>query len=1003
MADRVIDDPILNRPYDEPTRHFEFDAEGITDTIAERRRPSSYFIPVPQSRKGGRQLELTELTADQIQLNLLVNRIREHVTTWRRGGYPNVTPTTRRLLEHWSHPERDNRVLFCQREAAETAIYLAEVAPRTTDVWIRNELTAANAEHNDGLNRVALKMATGSGKTVVMAMLIAWHVLNKVATPMNKLYSKRFLLLTPGLTIRDRLRVLLPSDPDNYYRLRDLVPPELLGGLGQAQLMITNYHVFLPREVAAGRGVSRLTKEVLNPGRPSPFTESAGQVVTRVLRDLGGGSQELVVFNDEAHHCYRGRPDADKLTGPDRVEAKERNEEARVWLTGLRAIRNTVGIKTVYDLSATPFFLRGSGYQEGTLFPWVVSDFSLTDAIESGIVKIPRLPVDDNQVSRTVTYLDLWAEIRDELPKGGRRGQGALDPAQIPDTLETALRALYGAYQRQFHAWAASEDSAKGGTPPVFIVVCSNTSVSKWVFDWISGYSRNGVAIPGGLPLFSNIGDDGRWSHRPRTILVDSEQLESGEGMSAEFKRIAVTEIEEFRTDYARRFPGRPLDDVSDTDLLREVMNTVGKPGKLGEPVRCVVSVSMLTEGWDASTVTHILGIRAFGTQLLCEQVVGRGLRRRSYAVDENGFFTPEYADVIGVPFRFIPTVAQTRDVALKPTRRVHAELDRVAAEITFPRLTGYRMELSEDRLFADFRDDTRLVVSTADFPTETTIVGVVGDEETLDLTGLRAVREQTVTFELAKLLVGDYLRVEGQPRPWLFPRVVPLTRQWVAEQVTYHDDTFPGLLLVRQTAGRAAEKVMHALTWVGGTRVGTVLPVLRTFDPVGSTGEVDFFTTKTVFGTSPDRCHVTFVPLDGPGGNSWERAVAKALDTMPGVGAYVKNDHLGFSVPYTHEGITRQYVPDFLVRLADPDDGVCRTLIVEVSGSQKSPGPTAEKAATTRESWVPAVNAHGGFGLWSYCELGTAEITQAKKVLTAAMAALRELDVPARRSRGAA
>jgi type III restriction enzyme len=237
--------------------------------------------------------------------------------------------------------------------------------------------------------------------------------------------------------------------------------------------------------------------------------------------------------------------------------------------------------------------------------------------------------------------------------------------------------------------------------------------------------------------LFSNVGDDGAWLHRPRTILVDSEQLESGEAMSAEFKKVAANEIEEFRADYAQRFPGRSLEEVSDTDLLREVMNTVGKAGKLGEPVRCVVSVSMLTEGWDANTVTHILGVRAFGTQLLCEQVVGRGLRRRSYAVDDNGYFTPEYADIVGVPFRFIPTVAQTRDVTLTPSRWVHAEPERAAAKITFPRLTGYRMELSESVPWGDFRDETRLVVSTADFPTETTIVGVVGDEDTLSLDAL--------------------------------------------------------------------------------------------------------------------------------------------------------------------------------------------------------------------------------------------------------------------------
>ncbi len=281
MADTVIDNPILNRPYDEPGRHFAFDDAGITDVIVERRRPSSYFTPVPQSRKGGQQLELTEITADQIRRNDLVDRIRDHVAVWRGAGYPNVTPVSRALLEYWSDPDRDNRVLFCQREAAETAIYLAEVAPRTGDVWIRNELSRANTQHNGGLNRVALKMATGSGKTVVMAMLIAWQTLNKVAAPNNKLFAKRFLVVTPGLTIRDRLRVLLPADPENYYRLRDLVPPELAGGLGVAQLVITNYHSFQARELPAGKGVSSLTKQVLNPtGGPSPFTESPAQVAT---------------------------------------------------------------------------------------------------------------------------------------------------------------------------------------------------------------------------------------------------------------------------------------------------------------------------------------------------------------------------------------------------------------------------------------------------------------------------------------------------------------------------------------------------------------------------------------------------------------------------------------------------------------------------------------------------------------------------------------------------
>ncbi len=991
----LIKHPILNRPYDEPGRHFAFDDEGITDRIEDLRRPSSYFVPVPRPRKGTRQRELTELTADQIRLNELVNRVREHVTLWRNAGYPRVTPTTRRLLEHWADSERENRVLFCQREAAETAIYLAEVASRDADVWMRNTLDEANGEHNDGLPRVALKMATGSGKTVVMAMLIAWQVLNKIEAAQDKRFTRRFLVVTPGLTIRDRLRVLLPSDPENYYRLRDLVPAELHSGLGQAQIVITNYHTFLLREAGPTRGAAAITKDLLTArvGGRGSLLETEAQVVRRVLRDLGSGTQEVVVFNDEAHHCYRGRDDGERLTGTERAEARARNAQARVWFRGVCAVARQVGAKTVYDLSATPFFLAGSGYREGTLFPWVVSDFALIDAIESGIVKVPRIPVDDDRVAPTVTYLDLWGQVRDELPTGTRKAAQPEGEPVIPQALETALHSLYGAYRRQFESWQRPAGAEPGDTPPVFIVVCSNTAMSKLVFDWIAGHTHPelpDLAVGGKLELFSNVDADGRWRHRPRTILVDSQQLESGEAMSAEFRRIAATEIEEFKADYTRRFPGRSMDEVTDEDLLREVMNTVGKRGKLGEGVRCVVSVSMLTEGWDANTVTHILGLRAFGTQLLCEQVVGRGLRRRSYAVDENGFFTPEYADVLGVPFRFIPTVAQTRDVGMRPTRAVHAEPDRAHAEITFPRLSGYRIELPDERLYTDFRPETVLALSTAAFPTRTELIGVVGEAETLTLDELRAARDQQVAYELAKMLVQHHLAVSGQCRPWLFPQVVRLVRQWLAECVDYLDDAFPGLLLVAQQAHQAAEKIMHAITWRDGDRVGRIVPVFRQFEPVGSTAEVDFVTVKEVMGTSPQCCHVNFVTLDGAG-NSWERAVATALDsTLPRVAAYVKNDHLGFGIPYVHQGISRLYLPDFLIRLADTGDGVTRTLIVEVSGGRKSPGPTAEKAATTRESWVPAVNSHGGYGLWSYCEVGrVSEITKAKQVLTEAMDAL--------------
>lgn len=664
MPPVVIENPILNSPFDEPERHFRFSDEGITDEVVEGRRESGYFLPIASPRKKSGQMKFdTEWTQDRFLSSPRINRIRERVKQWRQGGHVGVTRTTARLLEYWGDPSRERRLFFCQREALETAIYITEVAPSYNDAWIENFLREENAGFNGGLPRLAMKMATGSGKTVVMAMLIAWQALNKLEDKHDRRFSDAFLIVAPGITIRDRLRVLLPQDPDNYYRERDLVPPDLVQRLGQARIVITNYHSFLLRE----RGdAAKLTKAILTKGAPSPFTETPEQMVRRVCRELGGKKQ-IIVLNDEAHHCYRGKPreGREALAGDDRAEAKKREEEARVWMSGLEAVHAKLGLRAVYDLSATPFFLSGSGYDEGTLFPWVVSDFSLIDAIESGIVKVPRVPVDSNAMTGAMpTYRDLWLRIREDLPRKGRRGDARTGAPTLPAELEGAIQSLYGHYRQQFEAWQADASrKAAGSTPPVFVVVCNNTSVSKLVFDYIAGWSKTlpdgtEVVVPGALQLFSNVENE-RWTSRPNTILVDSEQLESGEGMSDEFKRMAAIEIEEFKADYRQRFPGRDADDLTDEDLLREVMNTVGKAGKLGERVRCVVSVSMLTEGWDANTVTHILGVRAFGTQLLCEQVVGRGLRRMSYAVNDAGRFEPEYAEVYGVPFSFIPVGAR--------------------------------------------------------------------------------------------------------------------------------------------------------------------------------------------------------------------------------------------------------------------------------------------------------------------------------------------------------
>ena len=303
--------------------------------------------------------------------------------------------------------------------------------------------------------------------------------------------------------------------------------------------------------------VGKLTKQVLGNGGTSAFTETPDEMVRRVCRGFGA-KKNVLVINDEAHHCYRGKPEPEpvKLVGDERKEAEKRDQEARIWINGLEAVKRKLGVRAVYDLSATPFFLRGSGYPEGTLFPWVVSDFSLIDAIEAGIVKVPRVPVADNSMTgEQPTYRDLWYRIREHLPKKGRGTEALAGEPKLPAELEGALESLYNNYKQYFKLWEDNTEARlRGQTPPVFIVVCNNTNVSKLVFDYISGWEKtladgSAVLVPGKLGLFSNV-EDSRWLPRPNTILVDSEQLESGEAMSDEFRKIARTEIDEFKEEY---------------------------------------------------------------------------------------------------------------------------------------------------------------------------------------------------------------------------------------------------------------------------------------------------------------------------------------------------------------------------------------------------------------------------------------------------------------------
>lgn len=981
MPHEFFEAPILNSPYVQPSRHWELDGQGQpTHEIVNTRRPAEFIspIPKPKKRKGTAEQRSLALGEDESLSKgqqryahaAVINSLRQQVGQWRALPNPNdwrVMPETARLLQYWrSHPFSNVRPFFCQLEAVETAIWLTEVAPQIGKLGesFLSHLADANREANPELERLALKLATGAGKTTVMAMLIAWQTVNAVRHPQSKRFTRGFLVVAPGLTIKDRLRVLQPHDPDSYYKERELVPGDLLEDLQRAKIVITNFHAFKPRErIDLSKGGRALLQ---GRGGEAPNTqETEGQMLQRVMPDLMG-LKNIMVLNDEAHHCYREKPaeaDDERLRGDDRKAAEEANEAARLWISGLEAVNRKLGVARVMDLSATPFFLRGSGYAEGTLFPWAMSDFSLMDAIECGIVKLPRVPIADNIPGREMPmFRDLWEHIRDKMPKKGRGKAEGLNPLDLPAQLQTALEALYGHYKKTFDLWAEK----KVGVPPCFIVVCQNTAISKLIYDYIAGFGKTF----GKLPLFQNHDEHGRPLARPRTLLIDSEQLESGEALEDTFRDMAVDEIARFRREIVERTgDAREAENLSDEALLREVMNTVGKPERLGADIRCVVSVSMLTEGWDANTVTHILGVRAFGTQLLCEQVIGRALRRQSYELNDDGLFNVEYADVLGIPFDFNakPVVAPPQPP--RETIPVHAvRPERDALEIRFPRVKGYRTELPADRLTASFNEDSVLLL-TPDLigATETRNSGIIGEAVDLNLVHTGAVREAQIVYELAShLLLTRYKDANGEPQLHLFGQLKRVVRQWLEEKrLVCKGGTYPAQLKYKVLADMACERIN-----VGITRSlmekRPVLAVLDSYNPVGSTVHVRFNTSREHrWQTDPRRCHVNWVVLD----SDWEAELCRVVEKHPRVLAYVKNHNLGLEVPYRYGPTMRTYLPDFIVLVDDghgSDDPL--RLVVEIKGYRGE--DAKDKKATMDTYWVSGVNNLGTHGRWAFAEL---------------------------------
>lgn len=985
MSNPFFEHPILNGPYDYPMHHWQLDSQGQpTEKIIDQRRKAEFITPIPKARKQKKKNQSEFEFGDDTGISSakqkyeaipVINRLREEIEKWRKipdKSKWGVTPETARLLDHWrNHKFNHIRPFFCQVEAIETAIWVTEVAPNAGKIGAGfiEHLTDSNKEANPELFRLALKLATGAGKTTVMAMLIAWQTINAVRRPQSKRFTRGFLIVAPGITIKDRLRVLQPNDPDSYYAERELVPADMLEDIQKAKIVITNYHAFkLKEKVELSKGGRSLLQ-----GRGDDLNtlETEGQMIQRVMPELMG-LKNIIAINDEAHHCYREKPvsDEEELKGDDKKEAQENSEAARLWISGLEAVNRTLGITRVIDLSATPFFLRGSGYAEGTLFPWTMSDFSLMDAIECGIVKLPRVPVADNiPGGETPMYRNLWEHISSKMPKKGRTKGGELDPLSLPPQLQTALEALYGHYEKTFYIW----EKAGLQTPPCFIVVCNNTSTSKLVYDFISGFNRtnedgSSFLTNGRLGLFRNFDENCEPYARPRTILIDSNELESDEALDDNFRNMAKDEIERFRKEIIERTgDARAADNISDKELLREVMNTVGKRDRLGSSVRCVVSVSMLTEGWDVNTVTHVLGVRAFGTQLLCEQVIGRALRRQSYELNEEGLFNTEYADVLGIPFDFNakPVIAkpqEPRETIL--VKAMRPERDHL--EIRFPRVAGYRVELPEERLEASFNEDSVLNL-TPDLvgATETQNSGIIGERVDLNLVHTGDVRPSTVLYELTKYILFNKWREAGKDVQLnLFGQIKRIAKQWIDNYLVCKGGTYPAQLQYKMLADMAAERIVSGITRAFvDKRPIKILP--DPYNPVGSTNHVKFTTSKMDrWETDAERSHINWVIMD----SDWEGEFCRVVEKHSLVKAYVKNHNLGLEVPYLHGSDSRIYIPDFIVLIDDGngEDDLLH-LIVEIKGYRAE--DAKDKKATIENYWVPGVNNSGLHGRWAFAE----------------------------------
>ena len=1022
------DNPILNSPYDEPLLHYATDADGslnYTDIRKGRRifTPDIQVIP----NKQGPQSSMFEVNdfAEEYG-DQLINLCRKEIGKWQEEKYPNTTRVTKELLQFWfENPERVSikKIFFAQREAVETAIWLNEVADKSNAGQnILNQIRLAqqsvSEDSNYQLSRIAFKMATGSGKTVVMGCFILYHYFNRQEYRNDTRFADYFLIVAPGVTIKDRLGVLFVDTKNqfnkaDYYYERYLVPKNLEHRLENlnARLIITNYHTFETKILQGNKrspfdGKVNLEGKKIDTGNKENFA----QVVKRTLSKFKSGSR-LLIMNDEAHHCYLPKS---KGKTTDNEEADE-NERAAVWFNGLVEISKRFKLQNVYDLSATPYYLQGSGYKPYSLFPWVVSDFGLIEAIESGLVKIPFLPESDSTQDIEMPVLrDLYRKVVEQDPnafprKGQKKAKSEAKeegaklkelPPKLHSLVKGALDQFYKHYEEYYDGHRKNQEEQKNlfSPPPVFILVCNNTSVSKEVYKYIAGYEYEDetgklITTTGAKPLFSNYDQStNKPLKRPPTLLIDSDALDNGDQINEEFKKIFTSEIEEFKNDYSRIHGQGSAARITDAEILREVVNTVGKQGKLGSHIRCVVSVSMLTEGWDANTVTHIMGLRAFGSQLLCEQVAGRALRRMNYFLqgyDKDGNatddkrkiviekFPPEYAHIIGVPFKMFkggtseppPPPIDLKHITALPDRQEEME-------IIFPNVTGYRIENFSSPIEYDFAGLENYEIRGDTTPIKTQMATAFSSEEIeMEIQTVLEKRDAEIIFGLTKELLNiHYSNDEGAPQFNKFNQLKNAVTEWYEKKVVVlnADQKYKKLLLFDDPK-TIVDHIRRGINPEQNTKE-FVRPVFNYYNKFSSTKYVNGNTVKEIYPTT--RSHVNYVVMD----SNWEAICAKTLEEI-GVISYVKNQFLGFAIPYVVDGKGKNYFPDFIVKVKS-QDGSLKHLIIEITGMNRD---KAEKKWFVENRWLPAVNAlkeKYNYPEWHFIEIAN-DIRNIKNQLT--------------------